>query len=129
MLRFKILPNSKKKKKCSSFYSSVVLNWGQFCTPFPGNILQYLETCLVVATGWLLLTSNGYRAEMLLNILNCTGGPPKTVICHKMSVVTKVKYPVAYSLICYPKRFWLFSAIKLHIFWQINSCFSPLIDK
>lgn len=80
-------------------------------------------------SGWLLLISNGYRSEMLLNILNCTRGPPTTVICHIMSVVTKVKHPVPHSLIYYPKRFWLFLAIKLHIFWQINNCFSPLIDQ
>ena len=47
--------------------SPVVLNWGQFWCP--GDILQCLETFLVVSTGeTVLLGSYGWNLGMLLNV-------------------------------------------------------------
>ena len=56
----------------------VALSWGWSCLPpYPGDIWQCLETCLVVTTGkGVPLASSGWRPGMPLNILRCTGQPP-----------------------------------------------------
>lgn len=52
----------------------LIFNWGWFCPP--GDIWPCVETVLAVTGVGMLLTSNGLRMEMLLNILNPQVSPP-----------------------------------------------------
>lgn len=70
----------------------MVVKQGPLCPPLPEDVLQSLETFLVVRTGTVRLESSGKRPEMLLNLPPCPGQTlQQRVTWPNMSVVARLR--------------------------------------